>query len=641
MSKKTLKEAGSEDKMTGAESAVKADATVAAKQQQEKMAGKNEKGFFAMSDKDKLQKIMDFGQERLNLLINDHADDFYNVQSSMVMEADLSGRRTSCIAEAIKAQTDHLLGFLMPGQVLMLLREDKLESDLASMKADLANILGQLSYYKQENKQIKAVVETSNNLVRTMTEKNQEQINVINQMQTAAEENKAQIVDLRREIHLLRETDRGQRPAKPSQDQSDQANRGRSNSRGRGGGSNRGGRGTPAYGGPCGSQGRPDPWNTPHVTGTNAPFNSDCSSNKFHMDSQGKTASQKREEARYKNIYGNGNGSENDTGMDSMPEPNTDQGFQDPKRSRNKNKNKQPETANMTKKQIRHAKEVIIHKVPSQKKEEYKDENEYKENEANILYELLEELTPKYLHDHGVVVNIKKDIDYMDRFDKHYDEENYGMAPIRLRFKTVKMANKVLKAAKRGGCLKGRRPSDFGRYAVPKKYNNAGILNDKADEEANKLAELRPKFYFRPSLPREERQEKEKEKEEREKKKNDPETIAFRDRKKEVLDKRVRFGNLRNFGQGEADKISEKSIKEREDHWKEIREKRAAKEKERKEREEEKERERLEGLKVNKVNFPHTLQSGSGSGGTKSDNQDTTFHSASSSPSKEQSIKSP
>ena len=186
MSKKTLKEAGSEDKMTGAESAVKADATVAAKQQQEKMAGKNEKGFFAMSDKDKLQKIMDFGQERLNLLINDHADDFYNVQSSMVMEADLSGRRTSCIAEAIKAQTDHLLGFLMPGQVLMLLREDKLESDLASMKADLANILGQLSYYKQENKQIKAVVETSNNLVRTMTEKNQEQINVIRQMQNDA-----------------------------------------------------------------------------------------------------------------------------------------------------------------------------------------------------------------------------------------------------------------------------------------------------------------------------------------------------------------------------------------------------------------------------------------------------------------------
>merc|ERR1712083_203674 len=277
----------------------------------------------------------------------------------------------------------------------------------------------------------------------------------------------------------------------------------------------------------------------------------------------GQNSQPKREEARYKNIYGNGNGSENDTGMDSMPEPNTDQGFQDPKRNRNKNKNKQPETANMTKKQIRHAKEVIIHKVPSQKKEEYKDENEYKENEANILYELLEELTPKYLHDHGVVVNIKKDIDYMDRFDKHYDEENYGMAPIRLRFKTVKMANKVLKAAKRGGCLKGRRPSDFGRYAVPKKYNNAGILNDKADEEANNLAELRPKFYFRPSLPREERQEKEKEKEEREKKKNDPETIAFRDRKKEVLDKRVRFGNLRNFGQGEADKISEKSIKKK------------------------------------------------------------------------------
>ena len=46
MSKKTLKVADSEDKMTGAEPAAVADAAVAAKQIQEKLPGKTEKSFF-------------------------------------------------------------------------------------------------------------------------------------------------------------------------------------------------------------------------------------------------------------------------------------------------------------------------------------------------------------------------------------------------------------------------------------------------------------------------------------------------------------------------------------------------------------------------------------------------------------------
>ena len=633
--------------MTGAEPAAVADAAVAAKQIQEKLPGKTEKSFFAMSDKDKLQKIKEFGQERMNLMINDHADDFYNFQSEDVMNADLSGKRTTCIAEAIKAQTEHLLGFLMPGQVMMLLKEDKLESDLASMKTDLTNVLGQLSYYREENKshkkEIKAVVETSSHLVRTMSDRSQEQINVIRQMQSDAVATKAEIVGLRREIFLLRETDRGQRPVQANQDQNDQANRDQSNGRGRGRGSSRGGRGQPAYGGPKGSQGRPDPWNLPHVTGTNAPFDPNSSSNKYQMDGQGKTPSQRREEESNKNIYGNGTSGVNDTGMDHESDSTqNNQGFQDPKKSRKKKGNKQPETVHMTKNQLRHAKEVIIHKVPSQKKGDYKDENEYKEKEADILYDLLEELTPKHLDDHGVVVNIKKDIDFMDRFDKHYDEENGGMAPIRVRFHTVRMCNRVLKAAIRGGCHKGRRPSDFGLYAIPKKYNSAGILNDKADEEAKKLADLRPAFYFRPSLPREERLEKEEERKKREEKKNDPETKEFRDRRKETLDKRVRFGNARNFGQGEADKASEKSVQERENYLKEIREKKAAKKQEEIEREIAEEKRRLDNLRVTNGNFPLAGQ-GAGPGGPfgsliQGQNGVTpngSFHSAKSSPVKE------
>ena len=299
----------------------------------------------------------------------------------------------------------------------------------------------------------------------------------------------------------------------------------------------------------------------------------------------------------------------------------------------------------MTKKELRYAKEVIIHKVLSQKAGDYKDEDEYKEKESVILYDLLEELSPDHLGDQGVVVNIKKDIDYMDRFEKHYDEETYGMAPIRLRFKTVKMCNKVLQAAKKAGCLRGRRPSHFGKYAIPKKYNNAGILNDKADEEAERLAGLRPAFYFRPSLPREERLEKEGEKKKRNELKNDPDTIAFRERRQAALEKRVRFGKSRNFGQSEADKASEKLVQERENHLKEIREKRIAKEKERIEREKEKERERLENLEVNNKNFPHNLgptpeTSGAVGGqrprtGKNGDQHETSFFSANSSPAKE------
>ena len=630
--------------MEGAESAAAADATVAAKQQQDRLPGKLQKSFFAMSDKKKLKKIQDLGQERMNLLINGHSDDFYNVQSEMVMKADLTGKRTSCIAEAIRAQTDHLLGFIMPGQVLMLLKEDKLEIDLASVKADLSDILDQLSYYKQENKEIRAVMDTSNNLIRSMGERSQEHINIIRQMQSEAAATKAEINGLRREIYLLRETDRGQRPTQENQDQNDQANRGQSNSRGRGRGSSRGGRGQ-AYGGPYGGQKHPDPPFIPHVTGSNAAFDPTVPSNKFHMDGQGKTPSQKREEARNQNIYGNGNNEVKDTGMDYMSDDiQNNPGFQDPKKSRNKNRNKQPETVPMTKKQLRYAKEIIIHKVPSQKKGDYKDEDDYKEKESVILYDLLEELSPDHLGDHGVVVNIKKDIDYMDRFEKHYDEEKYGMAPIRLRFNTVKMCNKVLQAAKRAGCLRGRRPSVFGKYAIPKKYNNAGILNVKADEEAERLASLRPAFYFRPSLPKEERLEKDDEKKKRNELKNDPDTIAFRERRQAALEKRVRFGKSRNFGQSEADKASEKSVQERENHLKEIREKRLAKEKERNEREKEKEKERLDNLKVNNQNFPQSLGPPPGTSGTlgglksgkNGDQQESSFFSASSSPAKEE-----
>ena len=612
MTKRDSKESVPEEKMASTGSAGSAAAAgsvkLAKQQQQENLPGKVEKSnFFDMCDQDQLDKIKDLGQGRLNQLINDNADDFYNIQSELVVKADLAGKRTSCIAAAIRDQTDHLLGFILPGQVMMLLKEDKLENDMTNMKTDLASILKQLSYYKLENQKIKTVVDTSNQLVRTMVEKIQEQTNLIKEMQSDAKATKAEIAGLRNEIYLSRVTDRGQRPpdTNKDQDQDDQANRGQSNSRGRGGSRGRG-QSRPGYLGPKGGQKHPDTHNIPHVTGgIGTAFDSNSSSNKFHMDNQGKTSRQKRDELRQENIYGNGNKENQEGFFENDRNDQNDQGFQNNKKNRNKNKNKNPETVNMTKKQARFAKEVIIHKVPSQKEGEYKDEEEYKEKEAAILFDIFEELSPLHLgHEHGVVIDIEKDIDYMDRFDKHFDQENFGMAPIRLRFFTVKMCNKVLQAAKRAACLKGRRPGIFGKYATPKRFDEKGNFNEKADGEAKRLASTRPAFYFRPSLPKEERLTKEAEKKARIEKKDDPDTVAFRERRKENLEKRVRFGKARNFGKSQADEASKKSVQDKENQLKDIREKKAEKKAAKEKEEFEKEKARLENLELNKVNFP-------------------------------------
>lgn len=400
---------------------------------------------------------------------------------------------------------------------------------------------------------------------------------------------KDEITKLRNELFMNNETDRGQRPESSAQNDQGQRNQGRGR-----GSQSRGGRGR-GYFGPRGSAQHPNPGEIPHIPGGGAKFDENSSSNRMFTDQQGRTPSQRQAEKE----NGATNNTEEDVGWfdEDAADPRV---HNEKKKGKNKKKGKKPETVPLTKRQLRFAKEVIIHKVRSQVKGSYKDEEDYKDKEAKILFDVLEELSPKYLGDHGVAVDIKKDIDYHDRFMNHNDEKEHGMAPIRLRFFTVKMCSQVLKAAKRAECLKGRRPSFFGKYAIPRKYDKEGNFNASAEEEAKEIAASRPAFYFRPSIPEEDRKQKEVERKEREEKKKDPNTIRFKELRKESLNLRVKYGKSRNFGKSEADVASEKLLQDKEDRQKELREKKAEKEREK----EKEKRERMEKLNLDTNNFP-------------------------------------
>ena len=589
MSEEALKKFRFQSKMTEgttAESAVAAGSSGQAGQQQRMAEPGNSESFFTMCDQTQLDKIKSAGQQRLNILINNNADDFYKLPEG-IAKNDLTGKKLGTIAGAMGDLTDHMLGFIIPGQVMMLEKEDKLERDMSQVKTELGKILQQLSYYAEDNRRM---AKTIKDMADSRAENDRVHTNVIKELQNDVHKSKEEIVKLRNELFLNKETDRGQRPENSAQNDQSQGDQGQG--RGRGGrGRGRGGRGR-YYWGPNGSQPHPYPADIAHVPGSGADFDPNSTSNKYFTDNQGRTPSQRREQAEKDKV----NAKNNDEGgwYDDITEGPSNPKDNNKKRVQNKNKNKKPETVPLTKKQMRYAKEVIIHKVPSQKKGSYKDEDEYRARESDILYELFDDISPKYLKDHGVTIDIKKDIDYSDSFMKHYDELHHGLAPIRLRFHTVKMCNQVIKAAKRAECLNGRRPSFFGKHAIPRKYDNSGNLNANADEEAKRIAASRPAFYFRPSLPKEDRLKKEAERKEREEKKNDPETIKFREQRQENLGYRVKFGKSRNFGKSDADIASEKAVQEKEKRLKEIREKKA-----------EKEKERMENLKVTNKNFPN------------------------------------
>ncbi len=577
---------------TAASSAAVADGSERATTKQVVAESGKKEGIFSMCDDAKLEKFKTTGKSRLKLLINNNAGNFYKLPERIV-DNDLTGHRPTSIAKAITELNEHLLSFIVPGQIMMLDKEDQLERDMSQVKSVLNLILDQMTYNTENEKRMDAKIKE---MTDSRAHQDQENTRIIEELKSEVKKANNEITKLRNDLWMDNQTDRGQRRGNNDQRLSDQGlDRGRGRGRGCGG---RGGN----YSGPNGSQRHQDPAHIPHVPGGGADFDPNSSSNKYFTDRQGRAPSQRREQA------------EANTGDTVNTENNADEGIGWPdddieghaNHINNENNKGQNNSGNrgppLTKRQMSFAKELIVHGVSSQtipetfENEEDKKafEEKYKAKESEILYEVFEELSPKHLGpSFGVVIDIEKDIDYSDRFTRHVDEIKHCRAPIRVRFFTIKKCKQVLRAAKRAECLKGRRPSYYGKYAIPRKYDRSGNLNVKAEAEAAEIAASRPIFYFRPSIPYEERKRKIDEKAERIEKKKDPANIKFAEQRKQTLDFRVRFGTARNFGKSTADTASKEALEENEKRIKELSDAKAAKDKE-----------KAENLKLNEINYP-------------------------------------
>ena len=470
------------------------------------------------------------------------------------------------VSVALAELNKHMLNFLVPGQVLMIQKaenvEDMLTNDMSDLKKDVRAILQQLTYYKEDHAKMKNAAERSDEVA-------QSNLKLMKDLQNEFTEAKKEIIKLRRDIFLREQTGRSgldlnQGPSQnvPNQDQS----------RGRGG-RGRGGRGRGSYEGPKGNWGASDPTKIPHILGGNAAFDPNCSNNRFFKKPAEKT---ENEDLESEMTSGSHAGHVRGAPDPGMYDEEGGKDFVQPNANRRKNP--------LTKKEMRFNKEVIVHKVKSLKKTEYSTEEEFRKKESEIIFQLFDELTPKWLHSYGVVIDIKKDIDFHDRFLEHYEEKTYGEAPIRIRFNTIQKCEQVKRAAKRAECLSGRRESYYGKFAKPREYDKEGNHNDKLDEEAKNKASTRPKFFFRPSIPREERDKKKLQREEREEKKNHSDNLKWKDKRIEDRKNRVFYGNQRNFGKNEADVISSENMADRDKRLKDLADKKAQRDKEKRDK---------------------------------------------------------
>ena len=111
-----------------AETAGAASATQPAEKQNIKMAAGSNDGFFSMADSDCLKRIQEDGLQKLNMLINNHRGNFYEVPEKILATTDtdvyhntkdnkerVAEKRGSAIAVALGELSQHMLGFLVPG----------------------------------------------------------------------------------------------------------------------------------------------------------------------------------------------------------------------------------------------------------------------------------------------------------------------------------------------------------------------------------------------------------------------------------------------------------------------------------------------------------------------------------------------
>ena len=341
-----------------------ADATQPAEEQNIKMAANSNDGLFSMADSDCLKRIQEDGLQKLNMLINNHRGNFYEVPEKILATTEtdvynnkqdskerIAQKRGSAIAVALGELSQHMLGFLVPGQVLMIQKGDNVENmlknDVSELKKDVKAILEKMTYYKVDHEQMKRVAERE-------VEINKSNQRLLGEALGELTEAKEEIKKLRNDIFLRKQT--GRTGAEHVQEQLPTQNN-RNNSQGRGG---RGGGGRGRYIGPNGSGGAPDPTQIPHIVGGGADFDENSSSNK-HFKKPEKEPS----------MFDPG-AFENDLGY----EENENQNFQNQRKGRKR----KPETVPLSKKEVRFAKEIIVHRVPSLKKEDFDTIKDYVDN---------------------------------------------------------------------------------------------------------------------------------------------------------------------------------------------------------------------------------------------------------------------
>ena len=227
--------------------------------------------------------------------------------------------------------------------------------------------------------------------------------------------------------------------------------------------------------------------------------------------------------------------------------------FKESRKKRNNRGPKKPEviSRNQSKQEQLASKEIIIHGLTTPK-----DEKEKIEESVRIM-DVLNELDPEWLgFKKGVIIDMTNDIAFHERIIGHYDGDENGCEPVKIRFKTKKVCDRVKGAAGAAGALNGRKPIHTNsKYRVPKTRDPNGKRIDE-DPEVIERAKNRPKIFFRGSITKEQKLQFAKIKQERADFRNGPKFQDISEKREKTLATRVVFGNLRNVDEGKIDEIS-------------------------------------------------------------------------------------
>ena len=176
----------------------------------------------------------------------------------------------------------------------------------------------------------------------------------------------------------------------------------------------------------------------------------------------------------------------------------------------------------------------------------------YNAEEESIQVQLMmDEFRIKYIGlDKGLNIDVNSDIKVIRRIKNHNDAEPEGKnsQPIEIQFRKPELASKFKAAAKYAGALNGRRPTRFGKYAIPRDpYKNKEGIEILPKPETIRMAKERPIYYFRGSIDKDTRAAHAAEKQRRIKYKLSPEYQQNIDRRNEYNSSKIILGNKASF----------------------------------------------------------------------------------------------